>query len=93
MNPDGSFRIVFKNPETDSRVKKLEEYEITVETNMSNTLYATAVEAYGEHGEKMTGDLVEEEGQGKKAIVRIQEREGIDFTKREQRRYYNAVPF
>ena len=41
---------------------------------MSNTLYATAVEAYGEHGEKMTGNLVEEEGKGQKAIVRIQER-------------------
>ena len=74
VNPDGSFRIVIKNPETDERVKKLDEYELTIETNMSNTLYATAVEAYGEHGEKMTGDLVEEEGKGQKAIVRIQER-------------------
>ena len=74
VNPDGSFRIVIKNPESDSRVKKLDDYELTIETNMSNTLYATAVEAYGEHGEKMTGDLVEEEGKGKKAIVRIAER-------------------
>ena len=74
VNPDGSFRVIFKNPESDSRVKKLDDYEITIETNMSNTLFATAVEAYGEHGEKMTGDLVEEEGKGKKAIVRIEEK-------------------
>ncbi|MCG7344143.1 hypothetical protein MHZ92_08365 [Sporosarcina sp. ACRSL] len=74
VNPDGSFSIIFENPETDSRIKNLDEYEITIETNMSNTLFATAVEKYGEDGEKMTGDLVEEEGNGKKAIVRIQER-------------------
>src|SRR5690606_25238749 len=29
VNPDGSFRIIFDNPETDSRIKNLEEYEIT----------------------------------------------------------------
>ncbi|MGN7385358.1 hypothetical protein [Sporosarcina sp. SAFN-015] len=74
VNPDGSFSIIFENPESNTRIKNLEEYEITVETDLYNTLFATAIEAYGENGEKMTGDLIEEEGDGKKAIVRIKER-------------------
>jgi len=74
VNPDGSFRIIFENPESDSRIKNLEEYEITVETDMFNTLFVTAIETYGENGEKMTGDLIEEEGEGKTAKVRIRER-------------------
>jgi len=74
VNPDGSFRIIFENPESDSRIKNLEEYEITVETSIYNTLFVTAIETYGEDGEKMTGDLIEEEGEGKTAKVRIRER-------------------
>lgn len=74
VNPDGSFRIIFENPETDSRIKKLEEYEITVETDLYNTLFATGVETYGENGEKMTGNLIKEEGDGQMAKVRIRER-------------------
>ncbi|MCG3086972.1 hypothetical protein [Sporosarcina cyprini] len=74
VNPDGSFRIVFENPETDSRIKNLDEYEITIETNIGNTSFSTPLETYGEHGENMTGSLIESEGDEKVAQVRIKEK-------------------
>lgn len=74
VNPDGTFRIIFENPESDERIKNLEDYEITVETDLYNTVFATVIDAYGEDGEKMTGELVEKEGEVKKAIVRVKEK-------------------
>ncbi|BAQ08766.1 flagellar motor protein motB [Bacillus sp. OxB-1] len=74
VNPDGSFRILFENPETNERIKILADYEITVETDIVGTSYPDVLTTYGENGRKMTGSLVEDEGEGKMAKVELQEK-------------------
>lgn len=74
VNPDGSFRIIFENPETNERIKDLSDFEITIETDMYGTDYPKVHELYGENGENLTGSLIEEEGDGQMAKVVLKEK-------------------
>ena len=61
-NPDGSFRLIFENPESEERIKNLTNYEIILEVLVPNSTSATVYNTYGKNGEHFTGDLVEERG-------------------------------
>lgn len=73
VNPDGSFRIIIENPETNENIKQLTDYEIVIEMSLLNSTYANVLEAYGEHGEHLTGDLIDEDSNGKFARIRLKE--------------------
>ena len=65
-NPDGSMTIYIKDPEKDDRIKDLQNYEIKLEMDPSDANNGKQVtEAYGDTGEKLLGDLVVEQGEGK----------------------------
>jgi len=65
-NPDGSATIYIKDPEKDDRIKDLEKYDIKLEIDPADGNNGMQVkEAYGEMGEKLSGDLVVEQGDGK----------------------------
>ncbi|WP_042142205.1 hypothetical protein [Paucisalibacillus sp. EB02] len=65
-NPDGSATIYIKDPEKDDRIKDLEKYDIKLEVDPADGNNGKQVkEAYGEMGDKLLGDLVVEQGEGK----------------------------
>lgn len=61
INPDGSATIYVKNPEKSNEMKGISNYEVAVrmDTGGNNGLHVK--EVYGENGEKLQGNLVEEE--------------------------------
>lgn len=62
VNPDGSATMYIKDPEKDSRIKDLTEYDIVIEVDPSDLNNGKhVIEAYGEVGENLSGDLVVEE--------------------------------
>ena len=66
INPDGSATIYIKDPEKDDRIKDLQEYEIKLEVDPADGNNGKQVtDAYGEAGEKLLGELVVEQGEGK----------------------------
>ncbi|MCG7334943.1 hypothetical protein MHZ95_06610 [Sporosarcina sp. ACRSM] len=69
VNPDGSFRLIFKNPESDKRIKDLQDYEIILEPQIENSMSARVAATYGKNGEHFTGKLVEQDGD--KKVIRF----------------------
>ncbi len=60
-NPDGSATLYIENPEKDSRIKNLEEFEVVLKVNPTNSYQGPHVlEVYGENGEKFEGSLVKQ---------------------------------
>lgn len=64
-NPDGSFRLVFENPESEERIKDLTDYEIILEALVKNSASTVVSTTYGKAGEHFTGKLVEQNGDNK----------------------------
>ncbi len=64
-NPDGSFRLVFENPESEERIKDLTDYEIILEALVKNSATTVSSTTYGKNGEHFTGKLVEQHGDNK----------------------------
>jgi hypothetical protein len=65
-NPDGSAVIYIEDPEKDNRIKDITKYDIKIEvdpTDGNNGKHV--IEAYGEKGEKLSGDLVFKKDEGK----------------------------
>ncbi|SET47572.1 hypothetical protein SAMN05216389_11245 [Oceanobacillus limi] len=70
VNPDGSATFYIKNPENDSRISNLSEYEIVISYSSP---YSTqpVLDAYGENGEKLKGEHVKERGDSKEIEQRL----------------------
>lgn len=59
INPDGTAVLYIKDPEKDSRIKELTEYEIVITMDPSHGNNGPHIsELYGENGENLAGDLV-----------------------------------
>lgn len=72
INPDGTAVIYIKDPEKDDRIKDMTEYEIVITLEPSVDSHAiNVIEAYGEYGEKLEGDLIVDTEQGKKVEQRL----------------------
>ncbi len=68
INPDGSAVLYFEDPEKDSRIKNLTEYDIIITMEPSNSNNGPHVtEIYGENGQNLAGDFVDTED-GSKVI-------------------------
>lgn len=71
----GTASIDGKVLKVEGQTNLLEGSKLTLKLDWAEgTLIGEAIEAYGENGEKMTGELVETEGDGQRAIVRVKER-------------------
>ncbi|GEM_PF-4098690 len=65
-NPDGSAILYVENPEKESRIKDLTEYEIVITMDPADGNNGPHVtEVYGESGENLAGDLVQTENDTK----------------------------
>ncbi len=65
-NPDGSTVLYINDPEKDSRIKNLTEYDIIITMNPSHHNNGPHVtEVYGENGQNLAGDLVHAEDETK----------------------------
>ncbi|MBC5636839.1 hypothetical protein [Ornithinibacillus hominis] len=71
VNPDGTAVIYIVDPEKDDRIKDLEEYEIVISFEPDNNQSINVVEAYGENGEELEGDLVVNTENGKNVVQRL----------------------
>lgn len=61
-NPDGSAVLYVENPEKESRIKDLTEYEIVITMDPAHSNNGPHVtDVYGESGEKLVGDFVQTE--------------------------------
>lgn len=70
VNPDGSATIYMKDPEKDSRINNLSDYTIEIEVDPSHGNNGKQViDAYGEKGEKLTGDLVINKGNDEGNVI------------------------
>lgn len=66
INPDGSAVLYIEDPEKDSRIKNLTEYEIIITMDPSHSNNGSLVtEAYGESGQNLAGDYVDTENDSK----------------------------
>ncbi|WP_010098323.1 hypothetical protein [Ornithinibacillus scapharcae] len=71
INPDGSAVIYLEDPEKDNRIKNLKDYTIEIEVDPSHGNNGKQViEAYGENGEKLTGDLVYDMGNDNGKVIK-----------------------
>ncbi|GIO27254.1 hypothetical protein [Ornithinibacillus bavariensis] len=66
INPDGTATIYIKDPEKDSRIKGVSKYDIKIEVDPADGNNGKhVIEAYGENGERLSGDLVYKKDDGK----------------------------
>ncbi|WP_102029015.1 hypothetical protein [Salirhabdus sp. Marseille-P4669] len=71
-NPDGSAVLYIKDPEQDSRIKNLTEYEIVLTVDPTHGDQGPLVlETYGETGENLAGDFVKQADDHKEIEQRI----------------------
>ncbi|MFD2639373.1 hypothetical protein [Piscibacillus salipiscarius] len=61
IKPDGSFNVIFKNKSKDGSLK---DYKLLLKFSISSSNWPDAIEKYGENGENLNGELVEEQSDG-----------------------------
>ncbi|RPF50068.1 hypothetical protein [Aquisalibacillus elongatus] len=68
IKPDGSFNVIFKNKSDDG---SLLDYKLHLNFSISSSNWPDAIEKYGENGENLKGDLVEEQYDGELEAVKM----------------------
>jgi len=76
VNPDGSFRLIFENPESEERINGLTDYEIILEALVKNSASTIVSTTYGKKGEHFNGKLVEQHGDNK--VIRYHMKVKVD---------------
>jgi hypothetical protein len=66
VNPDGSYRMIIENPQTNEKLKDIKGYELVISMSLGDNSWMSVKEAYGENGEKLQGENVADEGNSKK---------------------------